>query len=60
MLIQQVLILKFAVGPEKFPGPGLSRNGPLLTAGRVMNFFLFKRQSFIMKNSAMGEHTGQV
>ena len=25
--IQQVLILKFAFGPEKFPG--LSRNGPL-------------------------------
>ena len=27
--IQQVLILKFAFGPEKFPG--LSRNGALIT-----------------------------
>ena len=33
-IIQQVLILKFVFGPEKFPG--LSRNEPIFTMQRVI------------------------
>ena len=37
--IQQVLILKFAFGPEKFPG--LSRNEPLKPEPRPEHMVLF-------------------
>ena len=51
-IIQQVLILKFAFGPEMFPG--LSRNGPLVyefifilfTAHGLNYGYLQQQQSF--------------
>ena len=56
--IQQVLILKFAFGPEKFPG--LSRNGPLglimhalATAGSLLTTSLINKGILALEKTSL-------
>ena len=56
--IQQVLILKFAFGPEKFPG--LSRNGPLgiimhalTTAGSLVTTSLINKRILALEKTSL-------
>ena len=55
---QQVLILKFAFGPEKFPG--LSRNGPLglimhalATAGSLLTISLINKRILALEKTSL-------
>ena len=57
--IQQVLILKFAFGPEKFSG--LSRNGPLglimralATADSLMTISSINKRIIVLEKTSLG------
>ena len=60
--IQQVLILKFVFGPEKFPG--LSRNGPLglimrllATADSLMTISSINKRIIVLEKTSLGRES---